>query len=825
MNRLIRACEIFDIKLINIQYNDFDEDYASQEDDIKSHSPATLSVVTIQGMTCAVCVSAIDSAVKSLEGVKAVSVSLTTSRASILHVEGLTPLSDILSVINAQGYEATPGKDASAQNLEAVEHSQRLARLKSSFRQAGVLSSLLVLTSYLADAVPSLTRISAVQPLTAVAVGIWVQVVMAYDIHRTAWKRGLLSHPGMDLLVSLSLILNLIMGCFSWVASDIDRSTAYFISGSFLTTVIIGGRYIQTLLEKQMTSGLVDLYNLQAKTVMVQIVDRGDRNSGYDEAVDVTANKKCIPALALQPGHEIVVPFGGIIPCDCYVVAGYGLVDQAIMTGESLPIRCETGDFLMSGCRNVGAEFVAVVISSQEESALEQLISNVASATETKLDSGPIECIMAYFVQLVLLLAVTAFTWSLLKPSTVSPRHIMFIAGERATAILASACPCALGLASPTAVLSGISIAWNKGIIMTGGTRTIDALAKLTHVILDKTGTLTSGRLSVTTTQTIMSKEQHMLVCAVEAKDAATHPVARALFKWSLSMLNEQERFEQSRSILSEHVSEAGKGIWCKVQISARSDIYQVHIGSANFFHGCGIDVPDLDRKDCVENRIDVHLAINMVHVTCLHLQDTIRAEAASVLEVVRRDLSLELAMLTGDKPAEAERVSKRLNIPVLSSCALPTSKRDFVESVRRRQPQNHVAMVGDGINDIPALRAADVGILLSPGLSRSNRMCVQAADVVLTAPHLGGLVEAVRIARATRQQIKFNHAWALTYNAIAVSIAAGTFESLNVTIDSSTAGMLMAGSSISIIAFSLLLRSRLDSISFEGSKSRTFRS
>lgn len=819
MNRLIRACEILDIKLIDIKYNDFDDDYYSDTVDSKSGSTATLSTVTVQGMTCAACVSTIETAISSLQGVQAVSVSLAMSKVNVLHVEDLAPLSVVVDAINARGYDAHAGERTTEENLEAVQHTQRLTQLKSSFRQAGALSSLLVLVSKLPSILPVFMEYAAVQTLMSALVGAWIQVVIASDIHLTAWKRGSVLQPDMDLLVSLSLILNLVMGCASWAVADYEQSSSYFMSGSLLTTVIIGGRCIRTLLEKQMATGLAALYSLQAKTALIQVLDHSDHDSGYGDSESAATNIRQLPALALRPGHEIIIPPSSIIPCDCYVVTGHGLIDQAVMTGESLPVRREPGDFLMSGCRNVGREFVAVVSSSQQDSALEQLISNITTATETRGNSGIVPNITVWFVQLILLIAMIAFASQMLGSIDTTLRQRLLIAGERMTAILASACPCALGLATPTALLSCISIAWNKGIILTGGAETVKSLSTLTHMVLDKTGTLTTGRLNVSGIHGALSNNHLMLVCAAEKYDAAVHPVAGAIFKWSLAGLDEKAKVQQNKLILAEYNSHAGKGVQCMIRDPTNDHTNMIHIGTANFLREYDIMIPLDGSAEVSENTIQVHVAIDRLHVACLMLQDTVRAEAADVLTTLRSDLSLELAMLTGDKATEAQRVSKVLGISVLSSAALPGSKKDFVENIQKRSSRNCVAMVGDGINDTPGLRTADVGILLSPGLSRSNRICVQAADVILTNPNLGGLFEAVQIAKTTQWQIKFNIAWALMYNLIAVSIAAGVLETWGVVVDSSTAGMLMAGSSISIVAFSLLSRSRLEGICYRRSK------
>lgn len=785
--------------MIDIQYNEFDDGKDHDEMDPSKTSTATLLI--LEGITCAACVSTVETALNAIEGVYAATVSLTLSRATIVHDACIIQGPQLATAVQKIGYGASVGQRSGKQNLDILARKSRAQELRSSFGDALMGStsiiSIISVTSYM----PFSIEWANVRQLPIISIAIWLQIVVAKDIHRSAWAHGPFHRPSMDTLISLSIIVGLIVTVSNILELNLAAAENYLSSASFLVAIVLGGRYIQTLLERQTTTSLLELFSLQAKTTMVQLKNRK------------ASEQSKIPALALRPGHEIVLHSGSIVPCDCYIISGRAMVDESSMTGESLPKIVESGDFLMSGTRLLGSTIVALVSSSQEESALEQLISSITTATETQTNDSVTDVLTTYLVQAVILLASYAFIQTLLQGPTDHRFLTRFsAAGERAMTVLACACPCASGLATPSAVLSGISVAWNKGILFTGGVKTIRKLAHLTHAVMDKTGTLTTGTLSVGGVYGPPENWHCMLICAAERQEAQAHPVARAVFKWALTQLSEDQRSEQSRILTLKHSNDLGKGI--KSVLSMDGKEYRVHIGTADFLVDCGICHFDLLSAG-FGSSIAVNIAIDGLHIFSLGLQDTLRCESLGVINFLRDRLSLEISMLTGDSQTEAARISSILRIPVASSRTLPHAKKALIQEVQSRAISNQVVMIGDGVNDVPALSAADVGILVSPGLSRSNRVCVQAADVILTSSNLGSLVEAILIARMTEKQIKFNRWWALLYNALAITIAMGALETWGLRINASMAGVLMAGSSISVITLSLLLRHRLQSLDF----------
>jgi Cu+-exporting ATPase len=455
-------------------------------------------------------------------------------------------------------------------------------------------------------------------------------------------------------------------------------------------------------------------------------------------------------------------------------------------------------------------------------------------------------------------------------------------------AMLAAACPCAIGLATPSAVMAGVDACYARGALLPGGSLAIENLARLTHLVLDKTGTLTEGRLQVSKVSLAEPFRQEKelcchLLCATERDEAQTHPVGRAVFQWCLRQLQQQRRQlivdgrghdagrnESKAAAINEHEptlgtaptrnvdSVPGKGVSCEVQdgsIDNQETWYGVHIGSERFLVEHGIKLPTSPSDDGKgqgnSNRTPiptttVHFAIDGTYAGMFLLQDTIRPSAPKVLAALEA-MGIALTMLTGDSVGEAARVANELDIEVLAAKSLPNEKKELIEMLKGEIPKgfrhdneeiqmsskgrslandrpesvsgrNVVAMLGDGLNDTPAQAAADVGILfsLSPlGGRRATTttttlaLGTSAADVIIMSPDLSVLPKLIDIARKTMRQSRLNLGWAVVYNILAIGLAMGGGVAGH-KIDASTAGTMMAFSSVTVLAMSLHLRQRL---------------
>ncbi|KAK3700407.1 hypothetical protein LTR37_016018 [Vermiconidia calcicola] len=812
ISHLIKACEFLDINLITAKYNEFDDGPTeSRGDDTAEVDRLVCSRITLDGLTCAACVASVETAVSKLDGVERVAISLPLSRGTVVHRQAVVSVDDIIYAVESRGYGAEAGERTAQQNLEILEHNAEIRSLRTAFSNAAVLSSIISVLEAVVWFNFPLTVLQALR-LTVAGIAIWIQGTSAKAVHRNAWRRGLSSSLTMDTMVSLSLALGTALSVFNVALFGLYTAKVYWSSISFLTTVIVGGRLLDLVIRKRSTTTFAKLYQLQSQSMFVQV--RRPRGS-------VVSDHRSVDAATLVPRDEIVLGTGSVIPCDCYIVTGETVVDQSTMTGESPPAKKRPGDFLMSGTQNLSAEVVAVVAKPQEDSALANLISSISTATETSDFNNGTDLIISRFVVIILFLTAVGFVYTLRSRwGEVEISLSINMACERAMAILASACPCALGLAAPSAVMAGLDAAWLRGVIVKGGAETLKSIATLSHFVMDKTGTLTTGKLSVAECEGPFDDFQRILICAAERDDAQTHPVAQAVFQWALTSLDEEQRRLVNAAEVRKYLVNHGNGISCDVQLHPDDGSYAFHAGSERFLLEAGIEISNHPKKsNDAGNETLVHFAFNTKYSGSLHLRDTVRPEAAAVIAHLKSKLSLDIAMLTGDVETEARRVSKVLGITALFSHSLPSQKRSLIEHIRDRG--HYVAMMGDGLNDSPALAAANVGICVStgvprPGSSVSEATNSQVSDVIFTSPDLLRLPELLTISHKTMQQSNWNMQWAIAYNVVAVSLAMGVAEPIGISVDAARAGTMMAFSSISVLAWSVWLRYDLSRVSFK---------
>lgn len=816
MSRLIKACEFLDLDVIKIQYNDFDNgpEHAALNENNQDERIVT-SKISVGGMTCTACVSSIEKAVSKIRGVERVSISLHLSRATVVHRKQ-TPLNDILTAIERRGYEAAIGERTAQQTLELLQYNDEIQEIRRAFTNAALLSSIISCLESLSSFQRSSYGIYTIRSITAV-LAVWIQISDAKFVHSNAWRGWLALSLTMDTLVSLSLALGTASSMFNVVLFGLETPRVYWSSMSFLTTVVVGGRLLDLILRKQSSATFAELYKLQEKLIVVKIRRRKDNGALHEQYID---------AALLQPGDEFEIGIASIIPCDCYVLDGNSLVDQSTMTGESVPISKGPGDCLMSGTQNLSHALVAVVHKAQEESALESLISSISTSTESATLDARTSSLLSWFVFLILALAILGFcmTWRIRASAGTSLGMAVNAACERAMAILASACPCALGLAAPSAVTAGLDACRLRGVVVRQGLATFQSMSSLTHVVLDKTGTLTTGKLSVKDVDGCFGEEHRTLICVAERESAQYHPVAQAVFQWSFSSLTEDRRRNIGQMKAFAKHGLAANGIEVGIQIGAGHDVSTVRAGSEQFMCDNGIDCSSSTiRCSDFGNQIVVHFAVDRLYIGRIHLHDTIREEAISVVAYLGRELHLDLSLLTGDTENEARRVSKTLGITTVASHSLPIEKKSFVERIKNQNPRHCVAMVGDGLNDSPALAVADIGIGLS--MNGSNRASIsestnaQIADIIFTSPNLRRLPEALQIAQKTLTQANWNMYWAIGYNSTAVALAMGVAEPIGLKVDAAHAGTMMAMSSISVLVWSLWLRYDLSKVSFQDLK------
>ncbi|KIW09924.1 hypothetical protein PV08_11700 [Exophiala spinifera] len=795
INRFIATCEYFDIKLLEIKYNDFDDGWKTKEEGVQ----LTSTHLVITGMTCATCTATIERVLQKIQGVEQIDVSLSLETATIVYDALKTSPEDLIREVEQVGYGAQLYERPSNETFRLLCRTEELSSLRRSFNAATLSSSAVLLTERLRATCSARgwgRQYTTSLLVISLLLSSWVKFFDSRFTHRSAWTRGKQGLFTMDTLTSLSLLLGMTLSLFNLGLQGVELGRTYFTSGSFLATVIIGGKYLDALLKKKNMANLAILYRMESEAAVVKVLNGGTY----------------IPAASLRVGQEIVLAPNSVVPCDCYILDGMSTVDQSTMTGESLPVKRTAGDFVCAGTRNLSAPLVAVVHREQYDSSLHRLIDSIAAAAEQKLN-GQERMVLAttYFVTGILILTAVGFAMSYVSSEPgLSILQRINVASERAMAILAAACPCVLGLAVPSASMAGIDAAWSQGVLFLNGARTIENLTKLTHVVMDKTGTLTEGRLQVVGAEftAFFRTDQSLcyrLVCAAERTEAEFHPVGRALFQWALRQMDVREKRYLATTAVRNFSSHPGKGLSCEVEI-AHENWRTVHIGSMDFLHNCRIPVAPQNSFPTHQSTMEVYFAVNFAFAGSIHLQDAVRAEAANVVSTLK-SLGLEVSMLTGDAPLEAARVSSQLSIPVLASKSLPAEKHSHILALQAQGAK--VAMIGDGINDGPAQAAADVGILLSP----SPITISGAADILVMSPTLLSLPRIMNIARMTKAQARRNIMFAVVYNATAISLAMGVGRGWGLEVNASAAGTMMAFSSLGLLGSGWWLRQRLKTV------------
>lgn len=881
MSKIISACELFDVRLLDIKYNDADSEANYPARDLMYPYPANFSntagasdptrpnpraptdtpIQTIRllvaGMTCAACVATLTTKLTAHKGAIRISISLPLSKATIVFDSTQTSIEDLVSSVEDVGYGAEVlghgGHGTATQNMRMLQREDELRELRQSFNGAAKWATTITIIDWLHRCIPSHsklgTTLASFLHFITLVIACYLQTRYAKWIHRNAWAacftrtRWRLPTLSMDTLLSLSLLLSVALSFFNITLHGLSprHAKTYFSSASFLTVVVSGGRYLDVTLKRQGTAGFARLFGMQRELELGTVMVEGPwiRAQG-SETLDHHSSKHCLtplPTTLLAPLDTYHVPPQSLIPCDSYVVRGTSIVDESSMTGESVPVRKTVGDFLTSGTRNLSRGVVAVVLKAQSDSSLEKLVESIEQATEIKYEAREttsldprqtkgllVDLMTAYFVPAVLIISSIGFLISFYasyKGLPISDR--INLACERAMAILAAACPCAIGLANPSAIMAGIDASYVHGILLPGGAQALENISKLTHLVLDKTGTLTEGKLQISEesliepfrTDSRRRELMYSLLCAAERDEAQTHPVARAVFQYCLRQLQPDSNaaedvpsldYDHGTAPIREAVIVPGKGIACEVQAFNKL-WYTVHIGSERFLLDSDIKLPStlgdpIDQKSSSLHQSNdttaVYFAIGKLYVGTFTLRDAIRKSAPAVIQELKSN-GIDLTMLTGDTAAEAYRVSKELGIPVLAAKSLPDEKRQLVEGLKSPMPfqpkrhssleqsapstppRNIVAMLGDGLNDAPAQAVADVGILfgLSP-LTRSSRAIhTSATDVILLTPDLSVLPKLLNIAKQSVAQATWNTKWAVAYNIAAISAAMGAGEAL----------------------------------------------
>ncbi|OHD63305.1 MAG: copper-translocating P-type ATPase [Spirochaetes bacterium RBG_13_51_14] len=720
--------------------------------------------IRISGMSCAACAARIEKAVKKRDGVIDVSVNLSTEKGRVRYDPLKIKTYEIIEEIKRAGY--------GAETIEEEDRDRAAEMRKQEIRRLGilVLISSALSAPLVASMVLMLLRVHIEfihHPLLQLVLATPVQFVIGWRFYRNAYLGVRGGSPGMDLLVALGTSAAYFFSVYNGFIMPLISGGAgglYFEASAVVITLVLLGKFFEARAKGRTSDAIKKLIGLQPATAVI-VRDGGELT---------------VPAGDVVPGDTIVVKPGEKIPVDGVVLSGASSVDESMITGESVPADKGPGDPVTGATINRFGSFTFRAERVGRDTLLAQIIRTVEEAQAGK---PPIQRfadrIAAVFVPAVLGVAVVTFVVWILATGSLA------MAIVSAVAVLVIACPCAMGLATPTAVMVGTGRGADMGILFKSG-QALEAAHRTGIVVLDKTGTVTTGELSVSDIlPTGDMKEDELIFYAGLTEKKSEHPVGRAIYDRAASKgeIPDPEAFS----------SEPGKGV--RAFFKGRELI----AGTQSFVEERGVDLSccaSVLTPLEAQGKTAVVVAIGGRAAGVIAVSDSIRDSSRGAVAELHR-MGLAVYLVTGDNRRTAEFMAARAGIDPgrVIAGVLPGRKAEVVRELQRGGTA--VAMVGDGINDAPALATADVGIALGTGTD----IALESADIALMGTDLAGIATAIRLSRATIRKIRQNFFWAFIYNCIGIPFAASGM--LNPVI----AGAAMALSSVSVVTNSLLLK------------------
>ncbi|KAI0877197.1 heavy metal translocatin [Hypoxylon argillaceum] len=844
-----------------IEDRGFDAKILSTILDTSDRSVSSSAQFKVYGNPDAIAAKAIEEALSDLPGVSSAKLSLATSRLTVSHQPSVTGLRTIVEAVESLGFNAlVADNDDNNAQLESLAKTREIQEWRRAFQVSLAFALPVFFINMIFPMLIPILDFGALElfdglflgDVICLALTIPVQFGIGKRFYTSAYKSIKHGSPTMDVLVVLGTSAAFFFSIFAMTVSFLfpphSRPSTIFDTSTMLITFITLGRFLENQAKGQTSTALSRLMSLAPSMATIYADPiaaakaaetwESQPTSGDAKTTAPEGNateEKVIPTELISVGDIVIIRPGDKIPADGTIVQGETYIDESMVTGEAIPVQKKKGSNVIGGTVNGHGRVDFRVTRAGRDTQLSQIVKLVQDAQTTR---APIQrladTLAGVFVPTILILGFLTFiVWMILSHVLKDPPKIfleeksggkLMVCVKLCISVIVFACPCALGLATPTAVMVGTGVGAENGILVKGGAA-LETSTKITQVVLDKTGTITYGKMSVAVAklpslwQDNDWRRRLWWTIVGLAETGSEHPIGKAILGAARSELGLEHEGTLEGSV-GDFTAVVGRGVGATVEpaTSAERTRYRVLIGSVRFLRESSVDVPEtavenseeINTKANSSNKssfsagtTNIFIAIDGIYAGHLCLADTIKDGAAVAIAALHR-MGIKTAIVTGDQRSTALAVASQVGIAAddVFAGVSPDQKQEIILQFKERGER--VAMVGDGINDSPALATADVGIAMASGTD----VAMEAADVVLMRPNqLMDVPASLCLARTIFTRIKLNLAWACVYNIIGLPFAMGIFLPLGFHLHPMAAGAAMATSSVSVVVSSLLLK------------------
>ncbi len=735
----------------------------------------------IKGMTCASCSSAVERVTRKMEGVSESNVNLATNRMTITYEERSVTPQDIMDRVERAGFEASPeedkGKDQTREEEEELQEGHR--RMKRRLIGAICLAIPLLYVS-MGHMVPIPMPLPSVIDmheapfnfaLTQLILTVCI-LICGRKFYIVGFKTLFRGHPNMDSLVAIGTGSAFIYSLVMTVMIPSDPSSVhnlYYESSAVVVTLVMLGKYMESKSKGKTSEAIKKMMELAPDTA-VRLVD------GKEEQVQIDQ---------IAVGDILLIRPGSRVPLDGKVVGGNSSVDESMLTGESIPVEKDLDDLVIGGSLNYNGSLQVEVTHTGSDTTLSKIIKLMEEAQGRKAPISKLaDRVAGYFVPTVLVIAVlAAVIWAL------TGQELAFVLTVFVS-VLVIACPCALGLATPTAIMVGTGLGATHGILIKSG-EALEIAHKVDTVVLDKTGTVTLGQPRVVRIVSRNLPKEKLLEIAAACEVPSEHPLGQAIVREAAEQDLKLEKAEDFQSV-------TGQGIRASYQGQT------ILVGNARMMEAAGVDIAVLEAESesaAEKGQTPMYVVADQVLEGFISVADTVKENSAEAISQIK-GLGVQVYMLTGDHQKTADHIGSLVHVDHVIAQVMPGDKAAVVQKLQ--DEGKRVMMVGDGINDAPALAQADVGVAIGSG----SDIAIESGDIVLMKSDLMDVYRAIRLSKGTIRNIKQNLFWAFIFNSLGIPVAAGVLHAFGgPLLNPIFAGLAMSFSSVFVVSNALRLK------------------